>query len=171
MNITIRKFNLNDAETTFEYSGDFENTYYMLRNIDKSINETKEYIAKCISEYEAERPSYYSFAVECDGAHIGEVFAYLENDTADIGWLINKKYWGRSCATKAALLWLDYLKDNLGIHHIVSYCDERNVPSRRVMEHIGLEYICENGDRVYDKDIGHAVELKYAKELYYTKKL
>ena len=42
--INIRKFTINDLHTTFEYSSDFENTYYLLRNPDLNIDETKKYI-------------------------------------------------------------------------------------------------------------------------------
>jgi len=52
--ITIRKFTLDDTESTFTYSSDFENTHYMLMVPQKTVEETREFLAKCIDEYEKE---------------------------------------------------------------------------------------------------------------------
>ncbi|MBE5939677.1 MAG: GNAT family N-acetyltransferase [Lachnospiraceae bacterium] len=159
--ISIRRLTLDDIETTFAYSSDFENTYYMLMVPFSSKEETKEFISKCINEYECEQPEYLAFAVVLEGVHIGEVFAYISEKEADIGWLINKRYWGNGYATRAAELLVDYLKNNLQIEEIVAYCDARNIPSRKVMEHIGMEYVGSNGIRTYEKDVSDYEEIKY----------
>ena len=52
------------------------------------------------------------FAVCVEGQHIGEVFAYLSEKEADIGWLIDKRYWGNGYATEAAKLLVEYIKNN-----------------------------------------------------------
>lgn len=159
--ISIRKFTLSDIETTFTYASDFENTHYMLMVPFSTREETKEFICKCIEEYECEQPEHISFAVILDGLHIGEVFAYLSEKEADIGWLIDKRYWGKGYATEAANLLVKYLKEDLHMEEIVAYCDARNVPSQRVMEHIGMEYVGSNGVRTYEKDVSEWEEVKF----------
>lgn len=161
--ISIRKFTLDDTESTFSYSSDFENTYYMLMVPHKTIEETRTFLKKCIKEYEKEQPEYLSFAVVLDNQHIGEVFAYLSEKEADIGWLIDKQYWGNGYATQAAKLLVEFLEKNLQIKEIVAYCDARNIPSQKVMEHIGMEYVGTNGIRTYNKDVSEYEELKYRK--------
>ena len=159
--ITIRKFTLDDVASTYAYSSDFENTYYMLMVPQKSIEETRDFLAKCIAEYEKENPEYLSFAVDLDGLHIGEVFAYLSEKEADIGWLIDKRYWGNGYATEAAKLLVDYLQTKLNRTDIVAYCDERNIASQKVMKNIGMEFVGSNGIRTYEKVVESWEEVKY----------
>lgn len=159
--ITIRKFTLDDVASTFAYSSDFENTHYMLMVPQKSIEETRDFLAKCIAEYEKENPEYLSFAVDLDGLHIGEVFAYLSEKEADIGWLIDKRYWGNGYATEAAKLLVEYLQTELNRTDIVAYCDERNIASQKVMKNIGMEFAGSNGIRSYQKDVDSWEEVKY----------
>lgn len=159
--VLIRKFTLDDAESTFVYSSDFENTHYMLMVPHKSIEETREFLVKCIQEYEKECPEYLSFAVTLDGQHIGEVFAYLSEKEADIGWLIDKRYWGKGYASAAAKMLIEYIKTDLHRTDIVAYCDARNIPSQKVMQKIGMEFAGSNGIRTYEKDVEDWEEVKY----------
>lgn len=125
--------------------------------------ETREFICKCIEEYACEQPEYLSYAVVLDDLHIGEVFAYISEKEADIGWIIDKRYWGKGFATQAAKLLIEYLKESLRIEEIVAYCDARNIASKKVMEHIGMEYVGTNGIRTYNKNVSECEELKYRK--------
>lgn len=159
--ITIRKFTLDDTESTFTYSSDFENTHYMLMVPQKTIEETREFLIKCIAEYDKENPEYLSFAVCLEGQHIGEVFAYLSGKEADIGWLIDKRYWGNGYATEAAKLLVEYIKNNIHRTDIVAYCDARNIASQKVMKNIGMEFAGSNGIRTYEKDVEDWEEVKY----------
>lgn len=159
----LRELTLDDIETTFAYASDFENTHYMLMVPFSTREETKAFICKCIEEYNCEQPEHLSFAVVLDNRHIGEVFAYISDKEADIGWIIDKRYWGKGFATQAAKLLVEYLKNNLQIEEIVAYCDARNIPSQKVMEHIGMEYVGSNGIRTYNKNVSEYEELKYRK--------
>ena len=159
--ITIRKFTLDDAATTFAYSSDFGNTHLMLMVPHKTIEETRAFLAKGIAEYEKENPEYLSFVVCLDGVHIGEVFTYLSEKEADIGWLIDKRYWGNGYATEAAKLLVEYIKTELHRTDIVAYCDARNIASQKVMKKIGMEFVGSNGIRTYEKDVEAWEEVKY----------
>ena len=111
--------------------------------------------------YAKENPEYLSFAVDLDGVHIGEVFAYLSEKEADIGWLIDKRYWGKGYATEAAKLLVEYLQTKLQRTDIVAYCDARNIASQKVMKNIGMEFAGSNGIRTYEKDVEDWEEVKY----------
>lgn len=162
--VTIRKFTLDDVASMFAYSSDFENTHLMLMVPHKSMSETETAIKKCIAEYEKENLEYLSFAVCLDGVHIGEVFAYLSEKEADIGWLIDKRYWGKGYATEAAKLLVEYICIKLDRTDIVAYCDARNLASQKVMKNIGMEFAGSNGIRTYEKDVEAWEEVKYSFE-------
>lgn len=159
--ITIRKFTLDDVASTFAYSSDFENTHYMLMVPHKSIEETRCFLKERVGAYEKENPECLFFAVDLDGLHIGEVFAYLSEKEEDIGWLIDKRYWGNGYATEAAKLLVEYIKTELKRTDIVAYCDARNIASQKVMKNIGMEFVGSNGIRTYEKDVEAWEEVKY----------
>lgn len=56
----------------------------------------------------------------------------------EIGWRLSTQHWGHGYATEGALAVKDYAFENLGIPEIVSFTSAENLPSRRVMEKIGL---------------------------------
>lgn len=161
--ITIRKFRPEDALTVYRYSSDFENTYYMLNNPFSSLEEASAFVEKCIKAYEKNPMPYLSFAVLSDDTHIGEVFASLSEKEADLGWIIDKNYWGRGYATEAARLLMAYLENTLGIREFVAYCDARNIASQKVMKHLGMHYAGSNGIRTYEKEVSDGEELIYRK--------
>ena len=159
--ITIRKFTFDDEVSTYAYSSDFENTHYMLMVPHKSIEETRCFLEERIEAYEKENPECLYFAVVLDNQHIGEVFAYLSEKEADIGWLIDKRYWGNGYATEAAKLLVEYIEKELKRTDIVAYCDARNIASQKVMKNIGMEFVGSNGIRTYEKDVEDWEEVKY----------
>ncbi len=56
----------------------------------------------------------------------------------EIGWRLDSPYWGRGLATEGARAVVEYAFATLHLPEIVSFTVPANVPSRRVMEHIGM---------------------------------
>jgi len=56
----------------------------------------------------------------------------------EIGWRIAADYWNRGFATEGAKRVLSYSFDTLGLDEVVSFTVPANLPSRRVMEKIGM---------------------------------
>lgn len=61
----------------------------------------------------------------------------------DIGWRIQKKYWGKGLATEGALQCIQYAKDHLPLNRIYSMAPKMNSKSLKVMEKIGMTYLKE----------------------------
>ncbi len=59
----------------------------------------------------------------------------------DIGWRIDKKYWGKGLATEGALECIKFAKDNLVQDRIYSMASKTNTKSIQVMKKIGMTYI------------------------------
>lgn len=66
----------------------------------------------------------------------------------EIGWRLDRAYWGQGFATEAARASLQFGFESLGLNEIVSYTVPANTRSRRVMERVGME-------RVLDGDFDH----------------
>lgn len=58
--------------------------------------------------------------------------------TAEIGWILLPEYRGQGYATEMARELLRAGFDILGAKKIIAHCDARNIPSRRVMERLGM---------------------------------
>ena len=81
-----------------------------------------------------------------DGAFAGFVGLADRRGTAhivpavEVGWRLARKHWGRGYATEAARAAVAYGFDEVGLDEIVSFTSAVNLPSRRVMERIGMTY-------------------------------
>lgn len=164
--VSIRTLRPDEAQRVFSYASDPENTRYMLELPFSSLREAEDFIARSIAAYGASPPGQFAFAVLCDGVHAGLVFASLSGDAgADIGWIIDRAFWGRGLAPRGAKLLTELLRTEYGIRQVCAYCDGRNLPSRRVAEKLGMRFAGENGMRHYRKAVTPGTELKYELQL------
>jgi RimJ/RimL family protein N-acetyltransferase len=103
-------------------------------------------VARIMAHFE-ER-GYGFWAVEIPGitSFAGMVgLAYVTFDApfapcVEIGWRLAVPYWGRGYATEAARAALAFGFDALRLNEIVSFTVPDNLPSRRVMERIGMTH-------------------------------
>ena len=147
--LTLEPLGLKHLRTVHEYASDLENTRYMVHLPNESIEETKSFLEKKEAEWQKDVPESYEFAVLLGAVHIGAVCAYLnkERTEAEIGWIINKKYWRKGYAFEAATLLLDFCKKELNIHKFTAVCDTENIGSYRIMEKLGMKRVCERDGR------------------------
>jgi RimJ/RimL family protein N-acetyltransferase len=58
----------------------------------------------------------------------------------EVGWRLSQPFWGKGFATEGARASLQYGFEVLKVPEIVSYAPTQNIPSRRVMERIGMRH-------------------------------
>lgn len=58
----------------------------------------------------------------------------------EVGWRLDQEFWGYGYATEAAMKALDIGFNKYGLKEIVSFTVPDNVPSRRVMERLGMKH-------------------------------
>jgi len=56
----------------------------------------------------------------------------------EVGWRLDRPYWGRGFATEAARASVADGFERIGLEEIVSFTIPTNLPSRRVMERLGM---------------------------------
>lgn len=69
----------------------------------------------------------------------------------DIGWRLDKKYWGRGYATEGALAAMEWFFMNNKGKRLVSLTPTSNGPSENVMKKIGMNKVCEFDHPLLDK--------------------
>lgn len=159
--LTLRPSEVKDVYTSFEYTGNADNTRYMMYLPYKSIDEAKNYLRKAEEEWDKpdDSASLYHFMIIMDGRNIGDISLEPDGDRygAELGWVIHRDFWGRGITTEAALAVKDFAVNELGIKKLYAHCDSRNIGSYRVMEHIGMTLERDDGVR-YDKLSGEPVK-------------
>jgi ribosomal-protein-alanine N-acetyltransferase len=64
---------------------------------------------------------------------------------------LGRQYWGRGLATEAARATLDFGFRRAGLERIIALAVPENLASRRVMEHLGMQFEAET--RMFDLDL------------------
>ena len=150
-------------ESTYEYTSDLENTKYMMFLPNDCIDDAREYLEKVDREWEKERPELIEFAIIYEGEQVGTVGLSLDEEytCAELGWCLNKKYWGKGIMSEAAKAAVAFGKDELKIKHFIAHCDGENVASYKVMEKIGMTFKESYGGRKNKSSDEERTELLY----------
>ena len=131
---------LNYLTSTHKYAGDLENTKYMVHLPNKDIEETKNFLSRVEEEWKKLNPEFYEYAILLNNEHIGAACIYLNEDKTEgeLGWIINKEYWGNGYAVEAAREIMNFSINTLKIRRFIAHCDSENVNSYKVMEKLGM---------------------------------
>lgn len=82
------------------------------------------------------------FAIECNGLYVGNIGLHLGSDvyrkSAEIGYLLDEKYWNKGIMTKAVNLICEYGFKELDIVRIHTGIFEYNTASQIVLEKCGF---------------------------------
>jgi [ribosomal protein S5]-alanine N-acetyltransferase len=57
----------------------------------------------------------------------------------EIGWLVQRDYWGQGIASEAARAVLNFAFDRLHAHRVVAFCHAQNAASQKVMLKLGMQ--------------------------------
>lgn len=150
--------------STIQYAMDYENTKYMCRLPNETATETEAFLANAENEWKKKQPEFLEFAILYHDIHIGAVSVYFENNAGELGWIINKQYWGNGAAYEAAKALVSYCISELKISHFVAHCDAENIASYKVMEKLGMRKTGEWGGRRNRCALEDSLEYQY--ELY-----
>ena len=141
--LVIRPIQLEDLEARHAYASDLENTRYMMFLPNEDIAETEAFIRRAMAEAEKDAPAYYEFVALKDGVQVGGVCLYFldRRDEAELGWLLDKRYWGNGYALEAARGVMDWAREAWGVRRFIAQCDAENAASYRLMEKLGMREI------------------------------
>ncbi len=147
--LVLKPLGIEYLQTVNKYATDLENTRFMMRLPNENIEETKAFLEGTTAEWEKETPTFYEFAIILNGTHIGAVSVYLDESFAEgeLGWILDKDYWGNGYAYEASKALIEIGVEKLGIRKFVAHCDSENEASKRVMQKLGMHLEAEYGGR------------------------
>lgn len=135
--LLLRPITLADADDMFEYGSD-EETVTFVFPLHQSVRDTKENIA---NYFMSEPFGKYGMEIKETGKLIGtiEIRIIEKHAIGDIGYTLNKDFWGMSYMPEAAREILRLGFEELQLIRIFAEHDIDNPNSGRVMEKIGMK--------------------------------
>ncbi len=142
--LILRKFTMEDVDDLFEYASDPEVTEFLSFETYKSKEEAIDYLSKVVlPKYEEENSYKWAIELKESGKMIGCIDCVnkvdLKNKRAEIGYLLNRLYWGQGIMPEAGRAVIKYLFEE-GLVRIEAIHDINNPKSGRVMQKIGMTH-------------------------------
>ncbi len=160
--LELRRIRVNDYKDMFEYAKKDSVTKYLLWRSHPDAQYTRDYLSYVQTQYRA--GEFYDWAVVLKRTKkmIGTCgFAKFDydNNSAEIGYVINPLYWRHGYATEAVQRVIDFGFSKLNLHRIEARYIVGNDASRHVMENCGMVFEGIHKSSVYVKeqymDIGY----------------
>ncbi|MDQ3705040.1 MAG: GNAT family N-acetyltransferase [Chloroflexota bacterium] len=139
--LVLRKLRMEDAEDMFEYGQDQEIAFRGLWPPLQSLEESQADLADAMEGYAA--GSEISWAIEhrADRKMIGRIglgpYSRM-NHRAEIGYALNRNYWGQGLATEAVSGVLGFAFGEMGLNRVQAIVLPDNIGSMRVLEKAGM---------------------------------
>jgi ribosomal-protein-alanine N-acetyltransferase len=139
--LILRKFVYDDWPALYALVSDPQVCHHVPFN-PLSEEETRETVQVLVDGRQANPPRYdFALVLRSDETLIGQCFLvmrYDEKRQAEIGFVLNRHYWGCGYATEAARAVPRYGFHKLNLHRIYATYRPANVASARVLEKLAM---------------------------------
>ncbi|TVX98672.1 GNAT family N-acetyltransferase [Cohnella terricola] len=137
--LVLRDFISGDLQEVHKYASDEEVCRYSDWGPNR-LEDTEAFIEQVVEEQGIHPRNQFTLAIivkETNGL-IGACSFKRDGYQGEIGYSINRNYWGFGFATEAAKAMLNFGFNELNLHRIYATCRPNNVGSIRVLEKIGM---------------------------------
>jgi ribosomal-protein-alanine N-acetyltransferase len=136
--LMLREFLASDEQDLHEYASDRIVTQYVEWG-PNTRDQSRERMSGHLREQQLWPRDDVMLAIELssEGKVIGTIqltTSDKRNRTANLGYVVNRRYWNQGYATEAAIALLDRAFTAQRLHRVWATCDTRNAGSWRVME-------------------------------------
>jgi Acetyltransferases, including N-acetylases of ribosomal proteins len=104
-------------------------------------NDARQYIEAMLN---ADEKTTYAFAITVDDKAVGSIGAFRQDNihsrTAEMGYYVSERYWGKGIGTSAVKQVCDYIFENTDIIRIFAEPFANNFASCHILEKSGFEY-------------------------------
>jgi ribosomal-protein-alanine N-acetyltransferase len=141
--LIMRKMLVSDAEDMYEYAQDPAVTQFLLWEPHVNLKFTQSYLRFIQTQYAAAGFFDWALTLAENGKMIGTCgFAAIDtdNNSGEIGYVINPEYWGKGYATEALSRVLSFGFGVLGMHRMYVRIMAGNAASERVARKCGMRH-------------------------------
>ena len=139
--VILRKMDRSFADDMFEYASNPAVTKYLTWDVHPNRRFSYNYLGYVNSRYRTGEFFDWAITMRDSGKMIGTcgfTRFNFSSYSAEIGFVLNPKYWGYSIAPEASRRVIRFGFDTLELHRIEARYMENNIQSRRVMEKSGM---------------------------------
>jgi len=144
--IYLREYTADDLDDYHKLISNPTTRSLSILDTTTSREETMLDLSEIIRQSKSPERSLYVFAVilKENKTYIGDAgFEVIkkskESGIAEIGYFLEKTYWGKGYATEIAQILIKYCFNKLKFHKVIASCDARNTASEKVMLKCGMK--------------------------------
>ena len=136
--LILRPLTVGDAEDAFEWQSDPEVNRYMVYSLYTDIEKTREWIAGLGAD-----ENEFGFELKETGKVIGAGgIKYIEKEAAwEMGYNLNRAYWGRGFATEASKALIQWAYENEDARDFIACHATANAASGNVIRKCGFKFV------------------------------
>ncbi len=140
--LILRPYLDGDGDAMFEnWANDEEVCKYLTWAPHPDIETSREKVSEWSQNYMSD--CFYHWGITLDGELIGDIAVVRwneQNEDAELGYCLSRKYWGQGIMTEALIAASTYLFDEVGFHRVMLRHDADNPASGHVMQKAGFLY-------------------------------
>lgn len=160
--LTFRPLSLSDLNDLYtKLYSDPDTMKYIRDGKTRTLEETQKSLESLIEHYNKHGFGFMA-AIDNINSHFIGICGLKYLDTTgeiEVGFLFEKKAWGKGYATEATKAFLNYALKNLAVKKVVAIAKPENEASRKVLEKCGLTF----------QEIRHFYNIAFA--YYFTEKI
>lgn len=140
--LQLRAIKRQDLNDIYEYSANPKTSQYLLWYPHKSLEETSEHINIVLSRYKSGEFNDWAIVYKSTGKMIGTCgFTSIDedNNSVEIGYVINPDFWGIGIATEAVTKILEFAFKTLEVNRVEAKFMFGNEGSLAVMKKVGMK--------------------------------
>lgn len=170
--LTLRRIETKDLSDVNEYAKDPRVSEFLLWYPHLSLGDTRSYLTCVDALYR--KGKFYDWGIEYNGKMIGTAgfSAFdIENNSAQIGYVLSHAFWGMGIAHEAASAVIKFGFERLGLRRICARCIAGNERSESVMRKCKMTFEGISRDGILAKGryrdvLTYAITFKEYRELY-----
>jgi RimJ/RimL family protein N-acetyltransferase len=138
--LRLRLPKMEDAPSIFEtYAQDPEVTRYLVWRPHRSIEETHQFLKRCLSTWLDGTAFTWVITRSGDDRAVGMIELRVDGHKVDLGYVLAKPHWGKGYMPEAVRALIDWALAQPAIHRVWAVCDIENLASARVLEKVGMQ--------------------------------
>ena len=142
--LLLRRITLDDVDDIFEFSSDIEVAHHMTWEANRNKEETlNNFVNVVIEGYKRGQSADWAIVHKGSNKVIGTC-AFVDwsnqHSKAEVGYVLNKNYWGYGFATEALSELIKFGFECISLNRIEGGCDIDNIGSENVMLKVGMKF-------------------------------
>ncbi len=138
--LRLRKPILEDAEVIFRhYAQDPEVTKYLTWLPNQNIDETREFVYRCLRAWEEGKSYHWVIVRQSDNQVLGMITARVDSFKWELGYVLAHSHWNQGYMTEAVKAVAAWALAQPKIYRVWAVCDVDNGASARVLGKAGMK--------------------------------